>query len=75
MAAKTIANFIEKASRLYEQKRGTVSAVAALGVYVRRWAGWAHAGLGPHGRSLQMAQIVKVVFGTRMPPQSLATVA
>jgi RNA-directed DNA polymerase len=49
MAAKTIANFIEKASRLYEQKRGTVSAVAALGVYVRRWVMWAHAGLGPHG--------------------------
>ena len=37
VAKKTIANFIEKASRLYEQKRRTVSAVSPLAMYVRRW--------------------------------------
>jgi hypothetical protein len=33
VAKKTIANFIEKASRLYEQKRRTVSAVSPLAMY------------------------------------------
>ena len=36
VAAKTIANFIEKASRLYEQKRSGVLAATALEMYVRR---------------------------------------
>ena len=44
MAKKTIANFIEKASRLYEQKRSAVSAATALEMYVRRWLGWARGG-------------------------------
>ena len=44
MAAKTIANFIEKASRLYEQKRSAVSAATAPEMYVRRWLGWAKGG-------------------------------
>ena len=35
MAAKTITNFIEKASRLYEQKCRAASARAALEMYVR----------------------------------------
>jgi hypothetical protein len=35
-------NFIEKASRLYEQKRRTaVSAASPLEMYVRRWLRWA----------------------------------
>lgn len=37
VAAKTIANFIEKASRLYEQERSAVLAATALEMYVRRW--------------------------------------
>ena len=37
VAAKTIANFIEKASRLYEQKRPAGSARATLEMYARRW--------------------------------------
>jgi RNA-directed DNA polymerase len=45
VAAKTIANFIEKASRLYEQKRRAGSARAALEMYVRRWVRWANCGL------------------------------
>jgi len=44
IAAKTIANFIEKASRLYEQKRSAVSAATALEMYVRRWVRWTTSG-------------------------------
>jgi hypothetical protein len=46
VAAKTIANFIEKASRLYEQKRNAVLAAIALEMYVRRWVQWTMSGRG-----------------------------
>lgn len=42
---QTIANFIEKASRLYEQERRAVSAVSPLEVYVRQWLKWARDGV------------------------------
>ena len=45
LAKKTIANFIEKASRLYEQERRTPSDVSPLEMYVRRWVGWARSGV------------------------------
>jgi hypothetical protein len=45
VATKTIENFIEKASRLYEQKCGAVSTAAPLEMYVRRWLRWSRAGL------------------------------
>ena len=45
LAKKTIANFIEKASRLYEQKRNAVSAATALEMYARRWLMWATGGI------------------------------
>ena len=44
VAKQTIANFIEKASRLYEQKRRTGSAVSPLEMYVRRWFRWTRSG-------------------------------
>ena len=44
IAAKTIANFIEKASQLYEQERSAVLAATALEMYVKRWARWATGG-------------------------------
>ena len=40
VAAKTIANFNEKASRLYEQECCAALAAAALEMYVRRWVRW-----------------------------------
>jgi hypothetical protein len=43
VAKKTIENFIEKASRLYEQKRSAVSPAAPLEMYVRRWLRWSRA--------------------------------
>src|SRR5437588_1237504 len=45
VAKKTVANFIEKASRLYEQKRRAVSAASPLEMYIRRWLKWAKAGV------------------------------
>jgi hypothetical protein len=44
IAAKTIANFIEKVSRLYEQKRRAGSARATLEMYARRWVRWTTSG-------------------------------
>ena len=45
VAKKTIANFIEKASRLYEQERRAVSAASPLEMYVRRWLRWSASGI------------------------------
>jgi hypothetical protein len=44
VAKKTIDNFIEKASRLYEQRRRAGSSASPLEMYVRRWLGWFRAG-------------------------------
>ncbi len=44
VAKQTITNFIEKASRLYEQERGTVASVSPLEVYVGQWVRWAMSG-------------------------------
>ena len=46
MAKQTLANFIEKASRLYEQEREDREGSSALGMYVRRWNGWVKGGMG-----------------------------
>ena len=45
MAARTIEQFVERAIRLYEQEPGAASTDSRFGMYVRRWAGWAEAGL------------------------------
>lgn len=45
MAARTIAQFVKRALRLYEQEPGAASNHSRLGMYVRRWVGWAVAGL------------------------------
>jgi hypothetical protein len=37
-------NFIEKAARLYEQKRRAAWAATALEMYVRRWVRWTTSG-------------------------------
>jgi hypothetical protein len=42
-------NFIEKASRLYEQKRRAGSSVSPLEMYVRRWLRWTNGGIGKFG--------------------------
>jgi hypothetical protein len=45
VAKQTVATFIGKASRLYEQERRAASAASPLGMYVRRWLGWANGGV------------------------------
>ncbi len=46
VAKATIQRFVERAARLYEQEREDRQGSAALGMYVRRWVGWAGGGLG-----------------------------
>ena len=45
VAKKTIERFVERAFRLYEPDRKEPSGPSRFGTYVRRWTGWAHAGL------------------------------
>jgi hypothetical protein len=45
LAKATIQRFVERAARLYEQGREQPNGCSRLGVYVRRWVGWAKGGL------------------------------
>ena len=47
VAQKTIANFVERVTRLYEQNRSHPDRALRLGRYVRRWVGWARGGTAP----------------------------
>jgi hypothetical protein len=66
VAEQTIANFIEKASRLYEQERNAVLAATALEMYVRRWVRWVRGGL-THGFGMfaisQLRRIAEELVG------------
>lgn len=44
LARTTIANFLEKASRLYEQKCRADSPATALEMYAKRWMRWSTCG-------------------------------
>ncbi len=44
VATKMIANFVEKASRLYEQEPGVVLTATALEMYIKRWLRWTTSG-------------------------------
>ncbi len=41
VAEATIEKFLDRAARLYEQERERPESPSALGMYVRRWVGWA----------------------------------
>ena len=45
VAEKTIEKFLARAVRLYEQEQKEPSASPLLGLYARRWCGWARSGL------------------------------
>ena len=45
VAEKTIADFVDKASRLYEQERGGNDCSSRFESYVTRWLGWVKGGL------------------------------
>jgi len=44
VATTTLANFILLLRQLYEHAPGGAAAASRLGVYVRRWVRWVHAG-------------------------------
>ncbi len=46
VAEKTIDQFVERATRLYEQEPGEAMASTRRGLYVQRWVGWAGSGIG-----------------------------
>jgi hypothetical protein len=50
MAARTIEQVVQRALRLYEQEPGELGSSPRLGAYLRRWAGWAEAGLNPQAQ-------------------------
>ena len=41
----TMGKFVARATRLYEQEREKRDGSSVLGMYVRRWVGWASGGL------------------------------
>ena len=63
VAKQTITNFIEEASRLYEQERSAILAAAALEMYVGRWGRWISAGLIRLGTPYRSF----IVFGRSTP--------
>ena len=50
VAQATVERFLARVTRLYEQEGDRRAAAVSLGLYVRRWAGWASAGVSPLGR-------------------------
>jgi hypothetical protein len=54
LAEATIQKFVESAARLYEQGREHPNGSSRLGVYVRRWVGWAKGGLAAIGVDLTL---------------------
>jgi len=44
IAEKTLENFVERATRLYEQEP-PAQKVSRLGEYVKRWRAWVHGGV------------------------------
>jgi RNA-directed DNA polymerase len=79
LATATIQKFAERAARLYEQERGQPNGCARLGMYVRRWVGWARAELssrrtdrGSAGRASRRRPTAADAAGaTAIMPQSL----
>ena len=51
VATATVERFVERATRLYEQRPGEPAGSHRLGMHVRRWAQWVRAGLGAPVRS------------------------
>ena len=55
VAKATIEKFVARATRLYEQDRKEPSGPSRLGMYVRRWIGWADVGHGGRPRPARLA--------------------
>ncbi len=72
VAKQTIENFIEKASRLYEQERRAASAAGSpFEMYVMRWLQWANSGMIVPGAVLGASQIRSRAAPSQMRRESL----
>ncbi len=69
VAKQTVANFMEKASRLYEQERERPQDASPLEMYVRRWLRWAGAGLVRSPQPL-MNTVLYNVARPQWPPEA-----
>jgi hypothetical protein len=56
LAKATIQNFVDHATRLYEQGRRERQKAPLLGGYMRRWSRWARAGLGKNFLALAVPE-------------------
>lgn len=54
IAEATLASFIERATRLFEQERKKPSGFSRFGRYVRRWVAWADGGLACPGAHVRL---------------------
>src|SRR5439155_9423350 len=61
VAEETLRRFVARATRLYEQEGDRRAAAVSLGLYVRRWATWATAGVSPLGRPSRNAPQLFIV--------------
>lgn len=57
LAEKTVTNFVERVSQLYEHGAGELR----IGEYVRRWSSWVAAGLGTRLRAAATLGIVTTI--------------
>ena len=68
LAEKTVANFMTKALRLYEQEPGEPCGSSRLGEYLHRWVRWGRAGVSP--RAYRWANMgLSVWFACNSPGQ------
>ena len=68
LADGTLARFLDRATRLYEQQRQMPKALLALGAYVKRWCAWAGAGLATTGSGFTPPLVGPGRFGERAGP-------
>ena len=70
LAKATIQRFVERAARLYEQGLEQPNGCSRLGMYVRRWVGWAKGGLS--SRRTDHGSAGRALGGGPPPPTPLA---
>jgi RNA-directed DNA polymerase len=65
LAGGTLANFLDRATRLYEQQRQRPKGPSPLGAYVKRWCAWASGGLDELAAGLMILPVDPIMGGGR----------